>query len=136
MQRRIALKEKNRKCLRFTVLKEAEEQNGGWKAFSELRIEFKRIFKSTCKEIRNLVNLIKYKNSLNEFDRYEIFKLLFCCFTQVDKNTIMRYDATVFIRNILRIRIECYELLKILSSISAYDTITCNKLYNWFCECI
>lgn len=129
------MKEKNRKCIRYTVLKEAEEQNGGWRTFVGLKDQHKPIYRSTCKEITNLINLLKYKN-INECQSYEIFKLLFCCFNQIDKLAIIRHDAAIFILNVLKLKFGYYELLKVLNSVSFHDTIPCLKLYQWFCECI
>lgn len=135
VQRRIALKEKNRKCSRYTILKEAEEQNGGWRTFVGLKEQHKHIYRSVCKEVTRLINLLKYRK-IKECKSYEIFKLLFCCFNQIDKLSIMRHDAAIFLLNVLKLKIGYYELLKVLNSVTMHDTIPCQKLYEWFCECI
>lgn len=120
--------------MKFTLLQELEEINGGWKRIGkESCVNYKMLYNITCKEIKSLVSIL-LSTKTREKERESIFKLFVSCFKQADKTNINRYDVILLFKQILRFNLDRFEIYEIINSSSIKSNVSSEKLFKWLID--
>lgn len=117
--------------MKFTLLQELEEINGGWKRIGKESCQnYRKLYNITCKEIKNLVGIL-LSNKVREKDRESIFRLFVSCFKQAEKTNMNRYDVILLFKQVLKFDLDRFEIYEIINSSSIKSNISSEKLFKW-----